>query len=333
MTEFAETAGDGEGQEPADETLYTSEAHQSSDDPEAMPGHGEPAPPPEQPAEEQPLFEQETAAMQPPVEEVAAPMPSPSDEASSAEPGEEAAEPQPEEQAAQDALFTAEPLAPEPVAAEEGVTSFGGAPDDLDVVRADLQGTEAEGGESVPAESEEQPGEQVLEMAGAGVAEAVAAAQEDAETEAAEAIAEAGVPAGSDDDPEAVEALLDAEIAEGLVEPRDRTLSLPFFIYDAVWFVFAVTMVLVLRGSALAGTLDASSVYAAFVIIGLVLTIAGPVLALVLWYLKRSRTEEDERSGLFASAMLRGALATFAGVAMWWLARVVLDYFRTGRFF
>jgi Zn-dependent protease len=70
-----------------------------------------------------------------------------------------------------------------------------------------------------------------------------------------------------------------------------------------------------------------------FVLVGLVLTVLGPILALFLWWMKRSKTPKEERGGLLSVALLRGALATFAGVVMWWIALVVLNYFKTGRFF
>ncbi len=63
------------------------------------------------------------------------------------------------------------------------------------------------------------------------------------------------------------------------------------------------------------------------------LTVAGPLLALVLWWMKRSRVLAEERQGLLAVALLRGSLATFAGVLIWWVALVVLNYFKTGRLF
>lgn len=232
------------------------------------------------------------------------------------------AEAEPPAQPTQEALFAAEPDVPAPAEGDDTVTSFGGPPDDLDAIRAELSGPE----------EPEQPAE---ETEAAALGGGVAAAAEAAEEEAAEALAEAGVPEGDDDEPEAVEALLDAESAEGLLEPErvDRGLSTPFLIYLGVWLVFAVAMVLVLRNAAIAGTLDRSFEYPVFVLVGLVLTVVGPLLAIVAWLLVRSRTDADSRRGLLAVALLRGSLATFGGVVLWWAARVLLDYFRTGRLF
>ncbi|HEY3317702.1 MAG TPA: hypothetical protein VGK50_04705 [Coriobacteriia bacterium] len=225
-------------------------------------------------------------------------------------------------QVSQDALFTVD-LAPavQPVPGDEGVTAFGGAPDDLEAIRTELGAGEEQ--EAVQTDAEP-PVPETLPAAETAA---------DAEAGAGIALAEAGVPEGQDDDADAVEALLDEEAAEGLLEPPDRTLSVPFFVYDGVWLVFAIAMVVALRDAAVAGALDTAPAYPMFVLVALVLTVVGPLLAVFLWWLRRSHAAKGERTGLLASALLRGALATFAGVAMWTLARVVLDYLRTGRFF
>jgi hypothetical protein len=155
------------------------------------------------------------------------------------------------------------------------------------------------------------------------------------EAEAAEEIAATGVPEGADDDADAVEALLDAEKAAGLLKPvsTGRQLSTPFFIYDGVWLLFSIAMVAVLAGPAQAGTLDTAPSYPVFVFAGLALTAIGPLLALIMWGVRRSRVAKRERTGLLAVALLRGSLATFGGVVLWWIALIALNYIRTGRFF
>jgi hypothetical protein len=284
-------------------------------------------------AEQQhPDHDDTTSPLRPATEAVAGPEHEPDDSSAPAPDEGAAREAQEEtvaaseaaETAGQDALFSTDvPPVITPSAEDEGVTSFGGEPSDLDAIRDEL-------GES---EATEEPAAEVAAVEAPAV-EAVVAAEVAAEHEATEALVEAGVPEGADDDPDAVEALLDAESAEGILAiPRDRTLSLPFFIYAGIWLVFAVAMVLVLRDAAVAGSLDAAAAYPVFILIGAILTLAGPVLALAIWLVKRSRSSAEERRGLFAVAMLRGALATFAGVAMWWIALVVLNYFKTGRFF
>jgi hypothetical protein len=278
-----------------------------------------------------------------------------------------------QEQATQESLFSAEePPVPAPEG-EEPVTSFNAPVDDLAAVHADLaaeptedaaaavhlpgdetEAHEPEGNEPEAQQAVSLPGEttesdvtrqlapvlpvtdEPAETQGAEtVAPGIAAAAESADEEAAAAVVEAGEPVGSDDEPEAVEALLDAEAEAGLLEPepRDRIMSMPFFVYIAVWLLFTVAMVLALAGPAQAGGLDTAPVYPAFVFGGLFLTVVGPVLSLIVWSLARRRAPEGERRGLFASALLRGSLATFAGVALWWVGIIVLNYLKTGRLF
>lgn len=249
-------------------------------------------------------------------------------------------------QGSQDALFTTDlPPAVQPET-DEGVTVFG-EHDDTAAVREGLEGAQPPAEESPAGEVEP---DAAAEWETLPPPEAVSPPAEVPETpaEAAEvpaetpvepaptpesAVVEAGLPAGADDDADAVEALLDAEAEAGLLERPDRTLSVPFLVYDGIWLVFAIAMVAVLRTPALAGTLDSTPAYPVFVLAGLVLTVAGPLLAVALWWIARSRVTPGERRGLFASAFLRGALATFAGVALWLVARVVLDFMRTGRLY
>lgn len=215
----------------------------------------------------------------------------------------------------QEALFVTE-AAPVPGEPDEDVTSFDAAPtDEIAAISAELAEGESSDETSEGTASESAPDGAIP-------------------PDEAEAVVAAGVPEGADDAADAVEALLDAETSTGVFEgPRDRTLSLPFWIYVGVWLVFAAAMVVVLRDAAIAGTLDTAESYPIFVFVGLVLTVFGPLLSVFLWVLKRSRSSAEERTGLFATALLRGALATFGGVVLWWMALVVLNYMKTGRLF
>jgi hypothetical protein len=182
--------------------------------------------------------------------------------------------------------------------------------------------------------------------AAAAAAAAFAAAATSAHEDAVEAVLESGAPEGADNDADAVEALLEAEAEEPAVraemdepillappERKDRTLSVPFYVYLGVWFVFSVAMVLVLQAAAITGTLDRAPEYPMFVLGGLVLTVIGPVLTLFVFAISWWGKPKGERRGLFATAMLRGSLATFAGVAMWYVAIIVLNYLKTGRLY
>lgn len=238
---------------------------------------------------------------------------------------EAAASAEAQQQVSQESLFAAD-APPVVVEHDEGVTSFGGVapPEEIAAITAELAAEADAGAET--AEAGEEP-------AAAAPTDGTAAARETTEgDEEAAIVAATGAPEGASDDADAVEALLDAETQAGVFEmPRDRTMSVPFFVYLGVWFVFAVTMVVLLQGAAVAKALDSASSYPIFVFVGLTLTALGPLLAVFLWVLKRSRSSAEERTGLFATAILRGALATFGGVVMWWIALVVLNYMKTGR--
>lgn len=267
------------------------------------------------------------------------------EEGSEAE-AEEAAMAAAAEQAEQGSLFTADvpPIVPAEPAEDERVTAFGGEPDDLEAIRMELGVDEAvpDTGASpdepvLDVAPDEQPETTVVEgdMTAAPAVDAVEAAAVEAEAEGVAALTEAGVPEGADDDADAVEALLDAEAEEGLLENErpDRTLSLPYFVYVGVWLVFTIAMVVVLRDAAVAKQLDTEPAYPLFVLGGLVLTVLGPILSVVLWFIKRRSAEQDERVGLFASAILRGSLATFAGVVLWMIGLLALNYLKTGRLY
>jgi hypothetical protein len=58
---------------------------------------------------------------------------------------------------------------------------------------------------------------------------------------------------------------------------------------------------------------------------GLVLTVVGPLLSLVVWFVAWLRTEKGKRGGLLTSALLKGAIVTIFGVLAWWGTIVLLD--------
>lgn len=63
---------------------------------------------------------------------------------------------------------------------------------------------------------------------------------------------------------------------------------------------------------------------------GLVLTVVGPLLALIVWFVTWLRSDKDKRGGLLTSALLKGAIVTCFGVLAWWGAIAVLDALRLG---
>lgn len=115
-------------------------------------------------------------------------------------------------------------------------------------------------------------------------------------------------------------------------EPVYGVSWVPFSVYFGAWVVLAVATVIGLRGPALAGGALWAPEYAFTVYGGLGLAAFGPVLALVVWLVTRSRRASGERIGLLTSALLRGAGAAFLGAILWLIALYVLDLYRLGVF-
>lgn len=110
---------------------------------------------------------------------------------------------------------------------------------------------------------------------------------------------------------------------------RDRAAAkAPFWTLVAAWIVFVAAMAYVLWPSASAPFVGAS-VYAYFVIGGVVLTLCGPLLGLTVWLVLRG-SAGAEGAGLARAVFLRAGVATFSGVSLWWLALVALDLHRAG---
>lgn len=106
----------------------------------------------------------------------------------------------------------------------------------------------------------------------------------------------------------------------------------PFVAYDAVWLVFAglVTWQLLEVPSGVA-VYDAQ-IYPLVLVAGLVLTATGPAVVFASWFAARERSDEGPGQ-LLVSALLRGAVATSIGVALWWSVLIAVDRVRLGSFF
>ena len=102
----------------------------------------------------------------------------------------------------------------------------------------------------------------------------------------------------------------------------------PFVAYEALWVAYAAILAwqLTLLPEGVA-TYD-SALYRPALYIGVALTALGPIVSLVTWLVTRHNA--DVRRGLFASALLYGALATLLGVVLWWTALIGADYLRLG---
>jgi len=104
----------------------------------------------------------------------------------------------------------------------------------------------------------------------------------------------------------------------------------PFAVYLLAWIVLATGTVLLLRESAIAGTVLWADRYAYTVYGGVALAILAPIISCVVWVVTRARRQPEQRQGLFVSALLMGASSSFLGASLWLLALYVLDLYRMG---
>jgi hypothetical protein len=79
------------------------------------------------------------------------------------------------------------------------------------------------------------------------------------------------------------------------------------------------------------GTVYGSRQYAYMVFGGLILTLMGPALALLVWLVAWLSAEGGRRTGLLSAALARGALVTFIGVVLWWGMLALVDSARLGK--
>ena len=105
----------------------------------------------------------------------------------------------------------------------------------------------------------------------------------------------------------------------------------PFLLYLAVWIGSALAAGWQLSHAAGGGILYGSAQYAYTVIAGLLLTLFGPAVTFLVWLVSWLSAKRGQRSGLLSSALVRGGLVTFAGVALWWGMLVFVDATRLGR--
>jgi hypothetical protein len=94
----------------------------------------------------------------------------------------------------------------------------------------------------------------------------------------------------------------------------------PFLVCAGVWLVFAAGLAWIMKTPAASGNLFDSPYYRVFLYGGLALGVVGLLLVLIVWLVYRRRYPKGGRGGLFSSAMIKGALMIFIGVALWWAA-------------
>jgi hypothetical protein len=104
----------------------------------------------------------------------------------------------------------------------------------------------------------------------------------------------------------------------------------PFLTYFAIWVIFAGMLVWRFMQAPAGTPVYELDMYGASVLVGLVLTVLGPVLAIGVWLVSWI-SRPAARTGLFSRSLIIGAVTTLAGVALWLVALGAVDMLRLGR--
>lgn len=165
-----------------------------------------------------------------------------------------------------------------------------------------------------------------------GASGAVTASDEAHPPEDAAGSEEAGelpAPESARDEPsEAAEPVAEPQAA-GFAASRSVVPWWPFVAYDALWLVMAVAMVWLLTGVPDGVAAYDAPIYAPMLYAGIALTVFGAVLPFAVWAVAK-RESGASAEPIFVPALLRGAVATMLGVAIWWTALGAVDYVRLG---
>lgn len=121
------------------------------------------------------------------------------------------------------------------------------------------------------------------------------------------------------------------ELVVAPVRTRSRVAWWPFAAYIVLWVgLIAVTVYLLAYGSQAELPAVSQDVYGLLLLAGLIMTILGPLVAMIAWFVVWLRCEKGARNGLFTIAFVRGSILTFAGVILWYGALVAVDAVRLG---
>ena len=106
----------------------------------------------------------------------------------------------------------------------------------------------------------------------------------------------------------------------------------PFLVYLAIWLVFSGVLVWQSLMAPTGTPIYEIVVYRYSILVGLILTAIGPLLAIGVW-LAVWTNHPSSRKGLFSRSFIIGAVTTMAGVLVWLVALGILDTMRLGRAF
>jgi hypothetical protein len=104
----------------------------------------------------------------------------------------------------------------------------------------------------------------------------------------------------------------------------------PFILYFVLWVVFAGLLVWQSTQIPAGTPVYELELYGISILVGLGLTVLGPLLAIAVWFLLWL-SRPGSRAGLFSRSLIIGAVATLGGVAVWLIALGAVDMLRLGR--
>ncbi len=163
-----------------------------------------------------------------------------------------------------------------------------------------------------------------------------------AEAPAADAVTAEGIAPATDTvvagDITTVSALSGTAVAAMTVEPavaaspNGRLSWLPFALQLLVWFCFAGVSAYLLGGATADLPARWLPAYGPLLWAGVALTVLGPLLALGVWLVVRTRREPEGRHGLLTASLVRSASVTLFGVLIWLTVLYMIDLHAEGRF-
>lgn len=105
----------------------------------------------------------------------------------------------------------------------------------------------------------------------------------------------------------------------------------PFLVYLGLWVILAGLAVWQFLKVPVGQPVYDSRLYGIALAGGLAMTAAGVLLILAVWLSTALAAGATKRGALFVDSFVRGAVVTFVGVLIWWIALVAVDYLRLGR--